>query len=115
MTNIPKPITRKDMYYSYLINGSGELPEPITRQDQYLYYLCVNGFGGGGTVTPEMIDEAVSKYLEANPVSPGATPEQAAQIQENANAISDIVSRLDENDKGSMTEEEMLDFLYGET
>lgn len=45
---IPKPITREDMYYSYLINGSGSLPKPITRKEMYLYYLCVNGHGSGG-------------------------------------------------------------------
>lgn len=68
--NIPKPITRKDMYYSYLINGAGSIPQPITRLEQYLYYLCKNGFGSGGAVTPEMIDNAVNKYLEENPVEP---------------------------------------------
>lgn len=68
MANIPKPITREDKYYSYLINGSGQLPTPVTRKDKYLYYLCVNGFGGGGTVTPEMIDAAVERYLKENPV-----------------------------------------------
>lgn len=47
---VPKPITREDMYYDFLINGSGTLPEPITRKEMYLHYLCVNGFGvGGGT------------------------------------------------------------------
>lgn len=65
---MPKPITREDMYYSYLINGGGPLPAPITRKDKYLYYLCINGFGGGGTVTPEMIDVAVERYLKQNPV-----------------------------------------------
>ena len=44
----PKPITREDMYYSYIINGKGTLPKPITRKEMYLYYLCVNGFGSGG-------------------------------------------------------------------
>ena len=44
----PKPITREDMYMSYIINGGGVLPKPITRRDMYLYYLCVNGFGGEG-------------------------------------------------------------------
>lgn len=48
MADVPKPNNRKDMYYSYLINGTGELPNPIDREDHYLYYLCVNGFGGGG-------------------------------------------------------------------
>ncbi len=96
MANVPKPITRKEMYYSYLINGTGNIPQPITRQEQYLYYLCVNGFGGGGTVTPEMIDEAVSKYLEANPVQPGATEEQAKQIDDNAAAISELQNDVKE-------------------
>lgn len=64
MANIPKPITRKDKYYYYLINGSGALPKPITREDRYLYYLCTNGFGGGGTVTPEMVDAAVDAALK---------------------------------------------------
>lgn len=45
---VPKPVTREDMYMSYLINGGGVLPKPITRRDMYLYYLCVNGFGGEG-------------------------------------------------------------------
>lgn len=44
------------------------MPKPITRREMYLYYLCVNGFGGGGTVTPEMIDAAVDRYLQENPV-----------------------------------------------
>lgn len=65
----PKPITREDMYYSYLINGTGSIPKPITRKEQYLYYLCANGFGnGGGTVTPEAIDDAVERYLTENPI-----------------------------------------------
>lgn len=64
MADIPKPITREDMYYNYLINGVGTLPKPITRKEMYLYYLCTNGFGGGGTVTPEIIDAAVNAALK---------------------------------------------------
>lgn len=46
----PKPITREDMYYDYLINGGDveKLPKPITRKEIYLYYLCTNGFAGSG-------------------------------------------------------------------
>lgn len=44
----PKPITREDMYYNYLISGQGALPEPITRREHYLHYLCVNGSGADG-------------------------------------------------------------------
>lgn len=64
MADTPKPITREDMYYDYLINGNGTLPKPITRREMYLYYLCTNGFGGEGTVTPEMIDAAVDAALK---------------------------------------------------
>lgn len=50
---VPEPITREDMYLSYLTNGEGSLPQPITRKEMYLYYLCVNGFGSGGG-SPDM-------------------------------------------------------------
>lgn len=46
--SLPKPITRKDKYYSYLATGEGEIPDPVTRQDRYLHYLCRNGTAGGG-------------------------------------------------------------------
>lgn len=80
MSDTPKPITRKDMYYNYLINGGNfdTLPKPITRQEIYLYYLCVNGFGSGGTVTPEMIENAVNSYLDANPVGIGKSAYEIA-------------------------------------
>lgn len=45
---------------------------------------------GGGVVSEEQIAEAVEEYLNANPVTPGATAEQAAQIQANKEAIADI-------------------------
>lgn len=47
MANIPDPITRKELYYSYMAGESSYLPDPITREEKYLYYLCVNGSGGG--------------------------------------------------------------------
>lgn len=51
MANTPKPITREDKYYNYLINGGDFdlLPKPIQRREIYLYYLCQNGIGGGGS------------------------------------------------------------------
>lgn len=44
----------------------------------------------GASVDPAQIQQAVNNYMEANPVAPGATAEQAAQIQANAEAIADI-------------------------
>lgn len=70
MTYIPDPITRKEQYYNYLSTGQGILPEPITREEEYLYYLCVNGIGGG-SISPEQIQQAVDNYLSENPVTAG--------------------------------------------
>ena len=110
MANIPKPVERQDQYYNYLINGGdiAKLTEPIDRIDHYLYYLCANGFGGG-TVTPEQIQAAVDNYLAANPVTPGATEQQAKQIQDNVDAIKQLQDDLGKD----MTYEEMLAFLSG--
>ena len=49
MSLIDEPITRQEMYLSYL-NGNTDiqLPEPITRIDYYLYALCMNEGGGAG-------------------------------------------------------------------
>lgn len=45
---------------------------------------------GVGSVPDEKITEAVNNYLDENPVTPGATPEQAAQIQKNTDDISEL-------------------------
>lgn len=66
MKETPEPITREDMYYDYLINGTGTLPKPITRKEQYLYRLCISGLGNGGTVSLEAIQEAVADYMNEN-------------------------------------------------
>ena len=77
-----KPVTREEKYLAYLTgNYTGELPKPITRKEKYLYELCLKGMGG--EVSPEEIKSAVNEYLEKNPVKPGATTEQAQQIEQN--------------------------------
>lgn len=93
MSDIPSPITRKDQYLSYLTGNTDYYPtDPITREEKYLFYLCENGgIGGGGEpVSPEEIESAVNKYLTENPVQPGATVEQAAQIEQNKTDISEL-------------------------
>lgn len=49
MQTLDNPITRQEMYLSYL-NGNTDikLPKPITRIERYLYALCMNGGGSGG-------------------------------------------------------------------
>lgn len=83
-----KPVTREEKYLAYLTGDyTGEIPKPITRKEKYLYELCLKGIGG--EISPEEIKAAVNEYLEKNPVKPGATAEQAQQIEQNK---TDIVS-----------------------
>lgn len=49
-----------------------------------------DGKDGSDAVTPEAIQEAVDNYLDENPVQPGATEEQAQQIEENKEAIKQL-------------------------
>lgn len=76
----------------------GELPKPITRKEKYLYELCLKGIGG--EISPEEIKNAVNEYLEKNPVKPGATTEQAQQIEQNK---TDVASLKEET--GSLKED----------
>lgn len=84
-----KPVTREEKYLAYLTGDyTGELPKPITRKEKYLYELCLKGMGG--EVSPEEIKNAVNEYLEKNPVKPGATTEQAQQIEQNKTDVASL-------------------------
>lgn len=84
-----KPVTREEKYLAYLTGDyKGELPKPITRKEKYLYELCLKGIGG--EISPEEIKAAVNEYLEKNPVKPGATTEQAQQIEQNKTDIASL-------------------------
>nr|DAL42823.1 MAG TPA_asm: hypothetical protein [Caudoviricetes sp.] len=94
-----KPITREEKYLAYLTGDyKGGLPKPITRKERYLYELCLKGMGG--EISPEEIKNAVNEYLEKNPVKPGATTEQAQQIEQNK---TDVASLKEET--GSLKED----------
>lgn len=84
-----KPVTREEKYLAYLTGDyKGELPKPITRKEKYLYELCLKGIGG--EISPEEIKAAVNEYLEKNPVKPGATTEQAQQIEQNKKDVASL-------------------------
>ena len=59
MATLDEPITRQELYLSYL-NGNTDitLPEPITRIERYLYNLCVSG--GGGAISGNIINIATT-------------------------------------------------------
>ena len=83
------PITREEKYLAYLTGDyKGDIPKPITRRERYLYELCLKGMGG--EISPEEIKNAVNEYLEKNPVKPGATTEQAQQIEQNKTDIASL-------------------------
>lgn len=84
-----KPVTREEKYLAYLTGDyKGGLPKPITRKERYLYELCLKGIGG--EISPEEIKNAVNEYLEKNPVKPGATTEQAQQIEQNKTDVDSL-------------------------
>lgn len=84
-----KPVTREEKYLAYLTGDyTGEFPKPITRKEKYLYELCLKGMGG--EISPEEIKNAVNEYLEKNPVKPGATTEQAQQIEQNKTDVASL-------------------------
>lgn len=66
--------------------------KPITRKEKYLYELCLKGIGG--EISPEEIKNAVNEYLEKNPVKPGATTEQARQIEQNKKDVASLKEDL---------------------
>lgn len=51
--------------------------------------------GGGGTVDPEQIKQAVNGYLEENPVS-GMTAEQEQQLNQNTTDVADLKNTLEQ-------------------
>ena len=82
-------ITREEKYLEYLTgNRKGNVPKPVTRRERYLYELCLKGMGG--EISPEEIKNAVNEYLEKNPVKPGATTEQAQQIEQNKKDVASL-------------------------
>lgn len=84
-----KPVTREEKYLARLTGDyTGELTKPITRKEKYLYELCLKGMGG--EILPEEVKAAVNEYLEKNPVKPGATTEQAQQIEQNKTDITSL-------------------------
>lgn len=94
-----KPITREEKYLAYLTGDyTGEIPKPITRKEKYLYELCLKGIGG--EISPEEIKSAVNEYLEKNPVKPGATTEQAQQIEQNKADVASL-----QTETGSLKED----------
>lgn len=109
-----KPVTREEKYLAYLTGDyKGGLPKPITRKERYLYELCLKGMGG--EISPEEIKAAVNEYLEKNPVKPGATTEQAQQIEQNKTDVASLKEETGslKEDIGNLNKEKLdSDVIY---
>ena len=57
----PKPITRKEYYYAYMLGEVDEYPEPITREDKLLVSLIENGILSGGISIKEFAQDGLQK------------------------------------------------------
>lgn len=89
-----EPVTREERFLAAAGGRSVTPPEPITRKEQLLQGI-IDAVKSGGA-TPDVIEGAVNDYLNANPVQPGATDEQAAQIEQNKTDIADLQDEVDE-------------------
>ena len=78
---------------TYNIDSFSAMSGRMIREDGSVINIAdeiANGNIGGGGGTPEQIQQAVDAYLEENPVQPGATVEQVAQIEKNKTDISEL-------------------------
>lgn len=89
-----EPVTREERFLAAAGGRSVTPPDPITRKEQLLQGI-IDAVKSGGA-TPDVIKGAVNDYMNANPVQPGATTEQAAQIEQNKNDIADLQTDVDE-------------------
>lgn len=89
-----EPVTREERFLAAAGGRSVTPPTPITRKEQLLQGI-IDAVKSGGA-TPDVIVGAVNDYLNANPVQPGATTEQAAQIEQNKTDIADLQTEVDE-------------------
>lgn len=67
----------------------------------------------GNAITPEQIQQAVEDYLAENPVSGGATAEQAAQIEMNKTAILELANALADRYTKAETNEAIKSAIEG--
>lgn len=88
-----EPVTREERFLAAAGGQSVTPPTPITRKEQLLQGI-IDAVKSGGA-TPDVIENAVNNYLDANPVKPGATTEQAAQIEQNKTDIADLQEEIE--------------------
>lgn len=84
---LPTPITRKEKYYAKAAGMDVEIPKAITKEEIYLEAIANGGGGGGGgSFTP------TQSQLDA--MNSGIDSTKVAQIATNTSDISDIQTTI---------------------
>ena len=98
MSNLPEAKSMDELLLKAIAEGTKDnLPEARSRLQVYLKYIAMNANGNY-----DQIEKAVNEYFDANPVTAGATKEQAEQIQQNTTTIGELKEDLQTQNKTIM-------------
>lgn len=95
----PEVRSRQEMYLQDIIKSlsnesisDNNYPDPLSRQEAYLQIIIskLRANDPNIEINTEDIEKAVNKYLEQNPIQPGATENQAQQIEENKKDVASL-------------------------
>lgn len=107
--NFPEVRSRQEMYLQDIIKSlsnesisDNNYPDPLSRQEAYLQIIIskLRANDPNIEINTEDIEKAVNKYLEQNPIQPGATENQAQQIEKNKKDVASLKAET-----GSLKEE----------
>lgn len=97
--NFPEVRSRQEMYLQDIIKSlsnesisDNNYPDPLSRQEAYLQIIIskLRANDPNIEINTEDIEKAVNKYLEQNPIQPGATENQVQQIEKNKKDVASL-------------------------
>lgn len=97
--SFPEVRSRQEMYLQDIIKSlsnesisDNNYPDPLSRQEAYLQIIIskLRANDPNIEIKTEDIEKAVNKYLEQNPIQPGATENQAEQIEKNKKDVASL-------------------------
>ena len=109
--SFPEVRSRQEMYLQDIIKSlsnesisDNNYPDPLSRQEAYLQIIIskLRANDPNIEIKTEDIEKAVNKYLEQNPIQPGATENQAKQIEENKKDVASLKAET-----GSLKEDKL--------
>lgn len=119
----PEVRSRQEMYLQDIIKSlsnesisDNNYPDPLSRQEAYLQIIIskLRANDPNIEINTEDIEKAVNKYLEQNPIQPGATENQAQQIEENKKDVGSLKEDLSKY-QSIITEKDTSINLYDST